>query len=47
MERIVSFDEFKRKATEIAEDDSMDGGQEKQHYMFFQIYFFEFNAPFK
>ena len=36
MERIVSFDEFKRKATEIAEDDSMDGGQEKQHYMFFQ-----------
>jgi hypothetical protein len=36
MERIVSFDEFKRKAIEIAEDDSMDGGQEKQHYMFFQ-----------
>jgi hypothetical protein len=36
MERIVSFDDFKKKATEIAEDDNhMDGGQEKQHYMFF------------
>jgi hypothetical protein len=36
MERIVSFDDFKKKATEITEDDNhMDGGQEKQHYMFF------------
>jgi hypothetical protein len=36
MERIVSFDDFKKKAMEIAEDDNMEGGQEKQHYMFFQ-----------
>jgi len=35
MERIVSFDDFKKKAMEIAEDDNMEGGQEKQHYMFF------------
>lgn len=35
MERIVSFDDFKKKAMEIAEDDHMEGGQEKQHYMFF------------
>ena len=34
MERIVSFDDFKKKAMEIAEDDNnMEGGQ--QHYMFF------------
>lgn len=34
MERIVSFDDFKKKAMEIAEDDNnMEGG--KQHYMFF------------
>tara|TARA_R110000868_G_scaffold162321_2_gene393422 strand:- start:585 stop:998 length:414 start_codon:yes stop_codon:yes gene_type:complete len=34
MERIVSFDDFKKKATEIVEDDNnMEGG--KQHYMFF------------
>ena len=36
MERIVSFDDFKKKASEIAEDDHMEGGSEKQHYMFFQ-----------
>lgn len=36
MERIVSFDDFKKKASEIAEDDHMEGGEEKQHYMFFQ-----------
>jgi hypothetical protein len=35
MERIVSFDDFKKKAMEIVEDDNMEGGQEKQHYMFF------------
>ena len=39
MERIVSFDDFRKKATEIAEDDHiqdhMEGGEEKQHYMFF------------
>jgi hypothetical protein len=35
MERIVSFDDFKKKAMEIVEDDHMEGGQEKQHYMFF------------
>jgi hypothetical protein len=34
MERIVSFDDFKKKAMEIAEDDNnMESGQ--QHYMFF------------
>jgi hypothetical protein len=36
MERIVSFEDFKKKATEIAEDHTMEGGHEKQHYMFFQ-----------
>ncbi len=36
MERIVSFDDFRKKASEIAEDDHMEGGNEKQHYMFFQ-----------
>jgi hypothetical protein len=39
MERIVSFDDFRKKASEIAEDDHtqghMEGGDEKQHYMFF------------
>jgi hypothetical protein len=35
MERRVSFDDFKKKAMEIVEDDHMEGGQEKQHYMFF------------
>lgn len=35
MERIVSFDDFKKKAMEIAEDDNMEGGHDKQHYMFF------------
>ena len=33
MERIVSFDDFKKKDIEITEDDKMEGG--KQHYMFF------------
>jgi hypothetical protein len=34
MERIASFDDFKKKAMEIAEDDNnMESG--KQHYMFF------------
>ena len=33
MERIVSFDDFKKKDIEITEDDNMEGG--KQHYMFF------------
>jgi hypothetical protein len=36
MERIVSFEDFKKKATEIAEDHTMEGDHEKQHYMFFQ-----------
>ena len=35
MERIVSFDDFKKKAMEIVEDDNMEGGHDKQHYMFF------------
>lgn len=34
MERIVSFDDFKKKATEIVEDDNNMEGV-KQHYMFF------------
>ena len=33
MERIVSFDDFKKKDIKITEDDNMEGG--KQHYMFF------------
>jgi len=36
MERIVSFEDFKKKATAIAEDDNMEWGKEKQQYMFFQ-----------
>lgn len=36
MERIVSFEDFKKKATEIAEDHNMEGEHEKQYYMFFQ-----------
>ena len=36
MERIVSFEDFKKKATAIAEDDNMEWGNEKQQYMFFQ-----------
>lgn len=36
MERIVSFEDFKKKATEIAEDSHMEGEHGKQHYMFFQ-----------
>ena len=36
MERIVSFEDFKKKATVIAEDSHMEGEHGKQHYMFFQ-----------
>ena len=36
MERIVSFEDFKKKATAIAEDSHMEGEHGKQHYMFFQ-----------
>ena len=36
MERIVSFEDFKKKATEIVEDHNTEGEHGKQHYMFFQ-----------